>query len=359
MTRICPLLIGSFLVGAGLAPTLHASIFDKVLNRGEEKRVLNAEQLTNQESSADALLQKAKNYESAGKRRQARDTYKSVARSYPRTTAAAEAKFGYGRMLEAEGEGRKAFEEYEELISNYPNYPGFSEVLQRQFSIADKLRNSDRKGLFGIGAAIQPSKLIEMFTSISESAPHTEFAPRSLLNIGYVHTEQGEQDKAISSFQTVVDTYVGTKFATEAQYEIFKLRGVKAENSNSPNQDRAQVEAGLDFVSQNPEDERAMEIKSNLDDIEERSMKKMYDTGMFYEKSGKPVSARLYYREVVKNPNTPWASKAQERLNALDSAGESVESRAGLFGPNPLKKDKVEMRTSGDDVVPLPAAEES
>jgi len=55
----------------------------------------------------------------------------------------------------------------------------------------------------------------------------------------------------------------------------------------------------------------------------------------------------------VKNPNTTWASKAQTRLAVLDGAG-SVEKKAGVFGPNPLKKDKVEMRTSGDDVVPLP-----
>ena len=51
-------------------------------------------------------------------------------------------------------------------------------------------------------------------------------------------------------------------------------------------------------------------------------------------------------------------SKAQARLNALDSVpapADTVEKKAGFFGPNPLKKDKVEMRTSDDAVVPLPA----
>lgn len=116
------------------------------------------------------------------------------------------------------------------------------------------------------------------------------------------------------------------------------------------------MEAGLDFVNQNPEDQRANEIKSDLQSIDERSMEKLYNTGMFYEKSGKPDSARVYYREVVKNPNTTWAPKAQERLAILDGQANSVEKKAGMFGPNPLKKDKVEMRTSDDEVVPLPAA---
>ena len=88
-------------------------------------------------------------------------------------------------------------------------------------------------------------------------------------------------------------------------------------------------------------------------------MEKLYTTGQFYESSGKPESARVYYREVVKSPNTQWAAKAQARLHALDNAPESVEKRAGFFGSNPLKKDSVEMRTSEDEVIPLPAEDES
>lgn len=327
-----------------------------LLKRGRDKKVLSAEELVSQENSADPMLAKARAYESNGKQRQARDTYKNIVQSYPRTEAAAEALFNYGRLLEAEGDNRKAFEQYEELLTNYPNTTNFDEALRRQFAIAETLRKTEKKGFFGIGAPIQPSKLIEMFEFISEAAPGTEFSPRSLLAIGYIRTKSGETEQAISSFQSVVDAHAGTKFASEAQYQIFQLRGVKAENSNSPNADRAQVDAGLDFVNQNPDDARAQEIKSNLDDIEERAMEKKYNTGMFYEKSNKPDSARIYYREVIANPGTPWAAKAQERLNALDrEAANTVDKKAGLFGPKPVKSDSVEMRTSDDEVVPLPA----
>lgn len=327
-----------------------------LLKRGDDKKVLNAEQLTTQEGSAGALLAKAQAYENSGKTRQARDAYKSISRSYARTDAGTQAKFDYARMLEASGDTRDAFEEYQSLITNHRNTPNFTEAVKRQFGIAESLRASDKKGFLGVGAPIQPSKLIEMFEQISESAPFTEYAPKSLLNVGYVRTKVGETAEAITAFQSVVDKYADTEFAKEAQYEIFKLRGVKAEKSNSPVEDRAQVEAGLDFVNQNPEDQRAAEIKSNLQSIEERSMEKLYNTGVFYEKSGKPESAKVYFREVVKNPSTTWATKAQERLNALDSMPVEVEKKAGVFGPNPLKKDKVEMRTSDDEVVPLPTS---
>lgn len=330
-----------------------SAILDGFLKKSGEKKVLSAEELNSQEGRAAAQLEKARSYENSGKTRQAREAYKTISRSYSRTDAGAEAKFGYARMLEKEGDGRKAFEQYQELITNHRNSPNFNEAVKRQFEIADGLRGSKKKGFLGIGAAAQPSQLVEMFEQISDSAPYTEWAPRSLLNIGYVKTETGEMDPAIASFQKVVDKYPDTEFAKEAQYQIFKLRGVTAEKSNSPVKDRAQVEAGIDFVNQNPEDQRANEVRTDMQAIEERSMEKLYNTGMFYEKSGKPDSARVYYREVVKNPNTPWAPKAQERLTALDSGGQ-VEKKASGFGPLPLKKDKSEMRSSDDEVVPLP-----
>jgi outer membrane protein assembly factor BamD (BamD/ComL family) len=352
-----PFLLGIalFLFGATNAEAFLGDLF----KRGKEKRVLSAEQLSNQESSASSQLERAQRLQSEGKQKQARDAYESIVKSFPRTDSAAEAQFQYAKILQAEGDGRKAFEQFQELITLHRNSPNFSEAVERQFNIADELRNSERKGFLGLGAAIQPSKLIEMFEKIVETAPHLEFAPRSLLNIGYVHAKQGETPEALASFQKVVNAYQTTPYATEAQYEIFQLRGMKAERSNNPVEDRAQVEAGLDFVNQNPDDQRSGEIESNLQQIETREMEKKYNTGMFYEKSGKPDSARVYYRDVVKNPNTPWAAKAQERLNALDSAPPTVESRAGFFGPKPLRRDDAAMRTSEDEVVPLPAAPES
>ncbi len=345
--------LSSLLLGTCISLILPNPAHSLDLFKRNEKKVLNSEQLSTQEGTADAMLKKAAAYEASGKKRQARDTYKSVSRSYPRTEAGAEGKFNYARLLEADGDGRKAFEEYEELITNHRNSPRFNEAIARQFDIAETLRKSEKKGFLGLGAPIQPSALIEMFQFISTNAPHSEYAPKSLLNIGYVRSKIAEMNEAIAAFQTVVDNYAGTSYAKEAQYEIFRLRGVKAEDSESPVMDRAQVEAGLDFVNQNPDDQRAAEIKTDLNEIEARSMEKLYKTGMFYENSGKPESARIYYREVIKNPSTTWASKAQERLNRLDNAPVSIDKKAGLFGGNPLKKDKVEMRTSSDEIVPL------
>ncbi len=309
--------------------------FLKGLFNGNKK--VNSQELASQQGAAATLLQKAQGQEQAGKTKSARDTYRSVYKNYPRTEEAGEALFRSAQIRERSGDPKDAFDEYQVVMTEYRNSPHFTESLQRQYAIAEALRNSDKKGFLGMGAAVQPSKLIEMFQQIAKNAPFSEYAPKSQLNVGRIHARQGSTLEAIVAYQKVVESYPNTKQASEAQYEIFELRGQKAEKSNSPVEDRAQVEAGLDFMTQNPDDARAQEVKAGLDAIEERSMEKFYNTGTFYEKSGKPEAAKVYYREVVKQPNSKWAGKAQSRLNAIDSAqaaGVAVEAPA----PEPVKE---------------------
>ncbi len=335
--------------------------FGGFFKKRKEKKVLNAEQMTSQEGKASAMLKKAQNSEQAGKKRHARDLYRSIVKSYPRTDSAAEALFRSAQIRESENDPKRAFEEYQSLMSNYRNSNHFNQALERQFAIAETLRNTEKKRFFGLGAVVQPSRLIEMFEQISKSAPRTVYAPKSLVSVGHIYAKQGSTLQAIASFQKVVDTYANTPPATEAQYEIYKLRGVKAEKSNSPVEDRAQVEAGLDFINQNPTDARSQDVKAGLDRIEEHADEKNYNTGYAYEKRGKLIPARVYYRDLVKKPNSKWGAKAQERLRIMDAAaaGNSIENKMKFPGKLPGKKKKIEMRSGSDDVVPIPLHEGS
>lgn len=342
----------ALLFATGHAPVSAELPFSNLFNRTDRK-VVSAEELSSQEGRASALFSQAQQQEQAGNHRKARDSYKSIVNSYPRTEIAGEAQFRYARLREHDDK-KKAFDDYKKLITNYRNTPHFNEAIQRQFAIAESLQASKRKGFLGIGAAVQPSKLIEMYQYISEAAPYTEYAPRALLNAGLIHKSQGEDVEAVSKLQSVVDSYADTPFASDAQYEIYQIRGIKAENSNSPNRDRAQVEAGLDFVSQNPNDARAQEIQSNLQEIEARAVEKDFTTGQYYEKTGNPKSAKVYYKRVLEHPGSPYYAQAQQRIAAIDNAGtDSTKKKAGFFAPAPLKKDKTEMRSGGDEPVPL------
>ncbi len=343
----------------GSSSQSHAQgLFQKL--KKQPNRVLSEQEVADREGVGSTAFRKAEGLEQSGKVSKAIDTYKSIAKSYPNTTVGAESQYRVAMLYDKQGNGKRAYDEYKTLINKYRSTSHFQQAIERQFAIAESLKTSDKKGIFGIGAAVQPSDLKAMYEQIAESAPYSIYAPKSLMAIGDLDAKDGMTASAVRKYQAVVDNYRNTTFAKDAQYAIYKLRGESAENSNSPSDDRAQVDAGLDFVSQNPNDARANEVKAGLERIEERSLDKMYKTGQFYEKSGNHKSAIVYYREIAKKPNSPHYNDAIARINNLERilAGEAVEEKASKFGTLPtLPKIEAPKLRFGkkEEVVPLPA----
>ena len=289
--------------------------FFSKLRPKKNERVYTGQELANQEGRGTASFNKAKGYEDAGRLRAARDLYKSIAKSYPNTKVGAEAQFRLAQVREREGDSKKAFDEYQTLITVYRGSTHFKTAIARQFAIAEKLKTTKRKGFLGFGAGVQPSELRKMFEQIADAAPYSEYAPRSWMALGELSSKGGQKADAIRNYQTVVDNYRGTTYASDAQYQIYQLRGMAAENSNSPSEDRAQVDAALDFLANNPDDQRAEQVKVGLNEIESRALEKLFTTGQFYEKQGNLDSALIYYREVVKKPNSKHYSEAVARMD--------------------------------------------
>ncbi len=342
---------------------LHSQgLFSRLRGNTAPERVLSSEEMASRENQALASFEKAQGYEQSGRLRAARDLYREIAKLYPNTRIGAEAQFRLAQVREREGDQTKAYEEYRTLINTYRQSPHFQTAIERQFVIAQDLKNSDKRGFFGIGAPVQPSDLKEMFEEIAEAAPYSEYAPRSLMAIGELNVRDNLRQDAIRSYQAVVDNYRNTSFASDAQYEIYKLRGVAAAQSNSPSQDRAQVDAGLDFVAQNPNDTRAEEVKEGLEKIEARTLEKMFKTGQFYEEKEQYDSAAVYYREILKKPNSVHYAEAARRMEKIRriQAGEEIEERANRFGALPAlpKIERPRFLIGGDDdVEPLPASD--
>ncbi len=306
------------------SPNRADAFLGKLFKKDSEATTTAAAETMQIVSAGSEELNAAVKAENSGNRGKARDLYKRVVKDHPNSEAAARAQFRIAQITEKDGNPTKAFDQYEKVIVNHRNSPDFNEAIARQYAIANALQSSDKKGFLGIGAPVQPSRLIEMYQQIGQAAPYSEYAPLSLIRIGDVQAKQGEKMTAIATLQKVVDTYPKTKYASDAQYKIFRLRGQSAEKSFSPVEDRAQLEAGLDFVNISPDDERSAKVKEDLADIENRSIEKLFAVGQSYEKYGKPSSAKVYYREVVKAVNSPLAAKAQKRLDAINQASGSA-----------------------------------
>lgn len=362
---------------------------------------LSESQMADAESAASALLAEAQSREAANQHSKALDIYQSVVKKYPRSSAAAECQFKVGEFLQIDGKDKRAFEEFQKFLTEYKGSPRYGEAVQRQFAIAENLRSTGSKGfLGGIGADIQPSKLIEFYEQITSNAPRTEIAAQSRIAVGNIHAKQGDIAEAIVAFESVVEEYPGSKYASEAQYNLFKLHGQEASKSFSPVDLRQQREAGEDFINQFGADPRTGDVRSALGQLSEKELEKAYEVGRFYEKSGDNKAAVIYYRQVARNGNHRRSADAQQRISALVAKDPSLgaianakpaprtespepqnsavaapvslpspqspgkpapavpaqaegEKKSGLpFGL--FKGDKPKLRASGDDVLPIP-----
>ena len=309
----------------------------------------------------------------------ARDLYKDVVKKHPKTSVAAESQYKIAEIREIQGDGRKAFDEYQNYIDNYPGGPRFSDALGRQYVIAEYLQNNRKNGFLGIGASIQPSKLLEMYDQIALNAPRSAVAPRALYNKGLIHADQGSILDAISSFETLVEEYPGSKESKEAQYFVVQLREKNSERSFSPIELRAMQEAGEDFITQHGDDPRAQDVRAKLGRLENQEADKMFDIARYYERNGNLRSAAVYYREILKKPGSDRFEDAKTRMSNLLKEDPSLAATAQrqptpaaqqpmepvmlpqASQPAPAKPidlrgdNKPSMRTGQEEVIPIPS----
>jgi outer membrane protein assembly factor BamD len=382
----------SFIIAASSAFALLAvpPNADAFLGFGKKPEVLTADDLAAQEAAASKLLASARAEEPNISTRKARSRYGDIVKDYPRTASAGEAQFKIGELREQEGKSKKAFAEYQDFLTEYRDSPRFAEAVKRQYDIALALMQSDKKGFLGIGAAIQPSDLIEMFEQISANAPFSEYAPLSLYNIGVVNRTQNDIDAAIDAFDAVVQEYPDSHLKAEAMKQKFEMLGTAADRSNNPQNVRHQREAGEDALNQLTGEEAA-EMRAKMGKLEEKEKEKNFDIARFYEGQGDFKAAAVYYREVISKPSgSKFEQLAKERLAGLIEADPSIgavpprraapkpsasnvvtssdpapaptptptptKERADYLGP-PIPENianKPAMRTSADDVVPIP-----
>lgn len=367
----------------------------------KDKVVLSADDLASQEVAGQKVIANIRDQAGSLSSRKQRSMYKGVVKNYPRTESAGEAQFKIGELREADGNLKKAFQAFQTFLTEHPKNPRFGEAVKKQYDIAKALMESPKKGFMGIGAAIQPSKLIEMFEQISTNAPFSEYAPLSMYNIGLVNRTQNDFDAAIDAFDSVVEDYPNSHLHSQAMLQKFEMLGNVAEKSNNPQNVRAQREAGQDALNQ-LSGEQAAEIRAEMGKLEDKQNEKDFNIARFYEKQGNLTSAVVYYREVTSRPSTseyyPLAKERLDQLLAADPSlaaaapprraapapapstetpaprsstataeapapaapaqpsAPSVKDRADYLGPPvpAVPNSKPAMRTSADDVVPIP-----
>ncbi len=276
-------------------------------------------------------MNKARTDEESGSSRSAISTYASIAKRYPNSIYAPEALYRSARLRLSRKDFTKAFDDYQQVLSRYPNTPRFNEIVGEQYRIASALLDGARgRMLWGLLPGFtQRDKAIEFFETILVNAPYSDYAPLSLMNIARGHQRLGNTENAIDALDRMINNYSSSLLAPDA---YLKLAQTHSSLVDGPFYDQGATKESItyftDFMLLFPSDPNVAAAEKGLDHMKTMlAESKMKIADFYFYKRSNFKAARVFYNEAITAyPESAIATRAKARLA-------EVEAKAAKFAP--------------------------
>ncbi len=236
----------------------------------------------------------------------------------------AEAQFSLGLCLEGQGRPYDAFKAYQKVAEKYPFSERFSDVVEKQYQIGERMLNGEgKKGKFVAAVVGGEYDVIDVFRTVIKNAPYGKYAAPSQYKIGLYLTERGLYQEARDEFEKVVNDYPDSEWVKAAKYQIAL---VDAKRSTAPAYDQKVTKAAVDefkeFAKVYPDAQLSKQAQGQIQQLREKEAENSFLVARFYEKQKDYKAARIYYGTVLEEyRGSPWAQKAEGKLHELDTKG--------------------------------------
>lgn len=272
-------------------------------------------------AEGEALYQKAKRADDAGKTGRAIKLYGQTATRFPFAPSADEARFRQAQLLEQDGRIEDAFQAYDQFLGRYPGSSHYLAVLNRQASMAQSAAEGDVKSSFlGLKTRLSLEKTVAMLEKVASHAPRSRTASKAQFTIGELYQAKRNKSKeAIASFRKLVAEQPDSPEAPEALFRVGLIYMEQAErgNQNQANLDLAR-ESFNDYLIQYPGHSKNAEARRMITSLGGRDLERSYGIAEFYQKTGKAEAAKVYYRDILKRTGSgELHDKARARLREL------------------------------------------
>jgi outer membrane assembly lipoprotein YfiO len=255
----------------------------------------------------------------AGNLKSASREFKKLIKYYHLSKEAPPAQYYIGRILEDLGESYDAFKAYQKVIDVYPYTDLVDDVIEREYKIGDAFFEGKKIRVLGALKVPAKDKAIEILKIVADNAQYGQYADQAKFKVGMAYKDILDYNSAILMFKDIIDRYPNSTLIDKARYQLAecsKLLTLKPAYDQTPTVEaRKEFE---DFVKKHPESQSAPEAKEIVSKLKSREAEHAFETAKFYESIRAFESAVIYYNDIVQNyPDTEWAQKAQERLNAI------------------------------------------
>lgn len=283
-------------------------------------------------------MNKAREYEDAHNYAKAAKSYERVGKRFGNSVFAPEAFYRAGRMRLERKQYYKAHEDFQQVVGRYPNYTRFNEIIGEQYRIASALLDGARNRIWGIIPGFtNREKAVEYFEILLLTAPYSDYAPLSLMNIARAHQRMGNVEEAIDALDRMINFYPQSLLTPDA---YLKLAQAHASLVEGPYYDQASTREAVtyfeDFMIIYPSDAGVSTAEKGLSDMKKvLAESKMKIADFYFYKRDNYMAARVFYNEAITvYPDSSVAGKAREQLAKVEAA----EAKAAAAGKKPRKK---------------------
>ena len=253
--------------------------------------------------------------------------FELLVESFPLSNLAGEAQYYIGRSYEGMRKHYYAYLAYQKVIDEYPGSQRISEVIAKEYEIADFFYNQERAKILGksIGMLSSREKALEIFQKIVEDAPYGEYGPLAQYKIGIYYKDTAGYKEAIDEFNKVIDNYPQSRLIVEARYEIaICLLEAAAQRDYKQADINKAIREFQDFITDYPQDKLTAEAVNKLSELKQKKAEGIFSIAQFYEKQGDLDSALIYYKEIRDSlEDTSLVIKAVERILVINKGREN------------------------------------
>lgn len=268
----------------------------------------------------EALFQKAKTQDEAGRTAAAIRNYDRVATRHPFAPSAPQARFRQAELLEQRGDVIKAFDAYQQYIDRFSGSGLYATALSRQAQMAQSAADGDVKsGFLGMRTRLSLDRTVKMLETIRDNAPQSKTASKAQFTIGELYESRKKPTEAVAAYRSLVRDQPD---APEAPGALFRVGEILLTQADSGNRNQATLdlarEAFNDYMIQYPRHAKNADARRRISEIRNRNLERTYETAAFYERTGQTEAAKVYYRELVRDAKSgELHDKARARLREL------------------------------------------
>ena len=264
----------------------------------------------------------AKSFLTSKEYKKAIQEFEKLIRSYPKAREAAEAQFLIGAAFEEQVKLFEAYKAYQKVAEKYPFSERFSEVVEKQYHLGERmLEGEGKKSKFASAIIGGELDVVEVFRTVIKNAPYGKYAAPSQYKIGLYLTEKGLYQEARDELEKVINDYPNSEWVKGARYQIAL---VDAQRSTAAEYDQKITSTAVDefkeFVKTYPDAELSDNAHEQIKGLREKEAENSFLVARFYEKQKNYKSARIYYQGVADDYHgSPWAAQASAKLVELDA----------------------------------------